>query len=360
MPGHWSPYADELVETARKIVAPGKGILAADESTGTIGKRFASIKVENNEANRVAYRELLFSTAGMEEHISGVITFEETLLSKTSDGSRPLVDLLRDKGVVVGIKTDKGVTPIPGTHGETATQGLDGLLERSKKYYELGARFAKWRAVLKIDVANGCPSQVAVQENAHTLARYGAISQMAGLVPIIEPEVLMDGAHTIEEAAAAQERVLAAVYKAIQDQDLLLEGTLLKPAMTTPGAESTQKVGAADIAYYTVRTLSRTVPPAVPGIVFLSGGQSESEASRNLAAINQVDKLPKPWALSFSYGRALQQSCLKAWQGKKENVQPAQAAYLARCRANGAARMGKMVEGDGASNETLYVKDYKY
>jgi fructose-bisphosphate aldolase class I len=360
MPEHWSPYAAELIETAKKIVTPGKGILAADESTGTIGKRFSSIQVENNEANRTAYRELLFSTPGIEEFISGVITFEETLFAKTTDGKKQLCDLLREKGIIVGIKTDKGTTPLPGTDGETATLGLDGLLERSKKYYEAGARFAKWRAVLKIDPATGCPSQQAITENAHTLARYGAISQMAGLVPIIEPEVLMDGSHTIEQAAAAQERMLAAVYKAIQDQNLLLEGTLLKPAMTTPGAEHKPAATPAEIAFYTVRTLSRTVPPAVPGIVFLSGGQSEIEATQNLAAINNVKNVSRPWALSFSYGRALQQSCLKAWSGNPANVAAAQEAFLKRCRANGQAQLGKLVDADGASQESLYVKDYKY
>ncbi|KAK4522471.1 hypothetical protein GAYE_HTGSCF31FUTG100G0359 [Galdieria yellowstonensis] len=354
---HWSPYKDELVATAKALVTPGKGILAGDESTGTIGKRFASIKVENNEENRRSYRELLFTTPNFGQYISGVITFEETLYHKTSQG-KPFVDVMKEAGVIPGIKVDKGVTPIPGTKDETSTQGLDSLLSRCQKYYETGARFAKWRAVIKISLADGCPSDVAIKENAWGLARYAAICQQAGLVPIVEPEVLMDGDHTIEDSQRVTERVLYEVYHALHQQHVLLEGTLLKPNMVLPGSDCKDKASPKKIAEYTIRTLQRTVPAAVPGIVFLSGGQSEEEASVNLNAMNQVEMI-KPWKLSFSYGRALQSSCLKAWQGKAENVRAAQEAFLVRAKANSEATLGKYAGGTGNS-ESLFVKDYKY
>ncbi|GBG81373.1 hypothetical protein CBR_g32047 [Chara braunii] len=350
-------YADELIATAKKIATPGRGILAADESTGTIGKRLASINVENVESNRRALRELLFTAPGAMEYISGVILFEETLFQKASDG-RSFVDVLKEAGVVPGIKVDTGVAALAGTCGETTTQGHDGLGARCAKYYQAGARFAKWRAVLKI--ADGCPSPLAIQSNAEGLARYASICQENGLVPIVEPEILIDGSHDIERSAAVTEKVLAAVYKSLSDHHVLLEGTLLKPNMVTPGSDAT-KVAPEVVGKYTVRTLQRTVPAAVPGIMFLSGGQSEEEATLNLNAMNALDA-KKPWTLSFSYGRALQASTLKAWRGKVENVPAAQQTFYVRAKANGEATLGKYggapaVEG---ASESLHVKDYKY
>jgi len=355
---HWSQYREELIQTARTIASPGRGILAADESTGTIGKRFQQIGVENNEANRAAYRELLFTAPNLSEHISGVILFEETLYQKAKDGT-PFVDILRKAGIVIGIKVDKGVQNIPGTDGESFTMGLDGLLERCKKYYADGARFAKWRAVLKI--GNGCPSDRSILANAEGLAQYAALCQEAGLVPIVEPEILMDGDHDIEVAAAVTEKVLANVYKILETNGILLEGTLLKPNMVCPGTGCTKKYTPGDIAYYTVRTLARTVPAAVPGITFLSGGQSEEEASLNLSAMNKLDYV-KPWKLTFSYGRALQASTLKAWKGSPDNVAAAQKALLERAKANGLAQLGQYDGGIGGAEAaaTLYVANYKY
>ncbi|CAF2292902.1 unnamed protein product [Brassica napus] len=353
-----SKYADELIANAAYIGTPGKGILAADESTGTIGKRLSSINVENVESNRRALRELLFTTPGALPCLSGVILFEETLYQKSSKGT-PFVDILKEGGVLPGIKVDKGTVSLPGTNGETTTQGLDGLGERCKKYYEAGARFAKWRAVLKIGPNE--PSELAIRENAYGLARYAAICQENGLVPIVEPEILVDGSHDIQKCAEVTERVLAACYKALSDHGVMLEGTLLKPNMVTPGSES-GKVAPEVVAEYTVRALQRTVPAAVPAVVFLSGGQSEEEATRNLNAMNQM-KTKKPWSLSFSFGRALQQSTLKTWGGKEENVKKAQEAFLVRCKANSEATLGVYKGdaqlGEGAA-ESLHVKDYKY
>ncbi|KAJ6847868.1 putative fructose-bisphosphate aldolase, cytoplasmic isozyme 1 [Iris pallida] len=351
-------YADDLIKTAKYIATPGKGILAADESTGTIGKRLASINVENVESNRQALRELLFTAPDALQYLSGVILFEETLYQKSSSG-KPFVDILNESNVLPGIKVDKGTVDLAGTNGETTTQGLDSLGARCAKYYEAGARFAKWRAVLKIGLTE--PSELSIQQNAQGLARYAMICQENGLAPIVEPEILTDGSHDIKTCAAATEKVLAAVYKALNDQHVLLEGTLLKPNMVTPGSDS-PKVGAEVIAEYTVAALRRTVPPAVPGVVFLSGGQSEEDATLNLNAMNKLAVL-KPWTLSFSFGRALQQSTIKKWGGKKENVAAAQAAFLVRCKANSEATFGKYVGGgsaDVAASESLYVKGYKY
>lgn len=350
-------FKEELMATAKAIARPGYGILAADESTGTIGKRFDSIGVENTEPNRRAYRELLFTSPGIENYISGVIMYEETLDQATKDGKN-FTELLIEKGIVPGIKVDKGVVIIGGTHDETATQGLDKLAERCAEYYKKGCRFAKWRAVLKIDVETGCPSECAIAENAHGLARYASICQDNGLVPIVEPEVLCDGKHTIEQCAEASERVFAGVVKALQDQHVFLEGSLLKPNMITPGKDCTETATPGDIAFYTVRTLSRTIPAAMPGIHFLSGGQSEEEASQNLNAMAKLEGVPKPWYLSFSYGRALQASCLKAWMGKEENVEAGQKAFLERAKGNADATLGKY-EG-GGSTEDLHVKKYVY
>lgn len=354
-------YTDELIKTAKCLATPGKGILASDESTGTIGKRLSSINLENVESNRQALRELLFTAPGVFDYLSGVILFEETLYQKTSDG-KPFVDVLIAGGVVPGIKVDKGTVEIAGTDGETTTQGLDSLGARCAKYYEAGARFAKWRAVLKVGPAGqGQPSELAVRQNAEGLARYALICQENGLVPIVEPEILTDGGHDIGTCAAATERVLAALYKSLSDHKVLLEATLLKTNMVTPGSDS-PKVSAEVIAEYTVAALRRTVPPAVPGVVFLSGGQSEEEATQNLDAMNKLEVL-KPWTLSFSFGRALQQSTLKKWVGKKENVAAAQATFVVRCKANSEAALGKYAgsgAGDAAASESLYVKGYKY
>nr|QCU55208.1 fructose-bisphosphate aldolase [Camellia fraterna] len=351
-------YHDVLIATASYIGTPGKGILAADESTGTMGKRLSSINVENVESNRQAFRELLFTTPGALQYICGVILFEETLYQKTAAG-KPFVEVLKEGGVVPGIKVDKGVVELAGTNGETTTQGLDGLGQRCAKYYEAGARFAKWRAVLKIGPTE--PSPLAIMENANGLARYAIICQENGLVPIVEPEILVDGPHDINKCADVTERVLAAVYKALNDHHVLLEGTLLKPNMVTPGSEA-PKVAPEVVAECTVRALQRTMPAAVPAVVFLSGGQSEEEATINLNAMNKL-KTKKPWTLTFSFGRALQASTLKAWLGKPENVQKAQAAFLTRCKANSEATLGtyqgsgKLSEG---AAESLHVKDYKY
>ncbi|XP_065855643.1 fructose-bisphosphate aldolase 8, cytosolic [Euphorbia lathyris] len=351
-------YADELIANAAYIGTPGKGILAADESTGTIGKRLSSISVENVEENRRALRELLFTAPGALQYLSGVILFEETLYQKTKSG-KPFAELLKENGVLPGIKVDKGTVVLAGTNGETTTQGLDGLAQRCQKYYEAGARFAKWRAVLNIGANE--PSQLSINENANGLARYAIICQENGLVPIVEPEILVDGSHDINKCADVTERVLAACYKALNDHHVLLEGTLLKPNMVTPGSDA-PKVSPDVIAEYTVRALQRTMPPAVPAVVFLSGGQSEEEATVNLNAMNKL-KTKKPWTLSFSFGRALQASTLKAWGGKEENVKAAQTALFTRCKANSEATLGTYkgdaTLGEGAS-ESLHVKDYKY
>jgi len=354
------PFAAELIETARSIASPGKGILAADESTGTIGQRFSSIHAENTEDNRRRYRQLLFQAEGIEKYISGVIMYEETLFQNCDDGT-PFVDLLRSKGVIAGIKVDLGVKPLYGTE-ETVTQGIDNLDARCKKYYAKGARFAKWRAVLNIkDTIGATPSQVAICENAETLARYASICQANGLVPIVEPEVLMDGNFNIEVAAIATEKVLAAVYKSLSDHHVMLEGTLLKPNMVRTGSEFIPQSNAEETALATVRVLQHTVPCAVPGITFLSGGMSEEESSLALNAINHAPG-PKPWALTFSYGRALQQSCLKAWKGSEENVHAAQEALLTRAKANSLASLGEYQGGLGGegANVSTFVKNYVY
>ncbi|KAF2073340.1 hypothetical protein CYY_005358 [Polysphondylium violaceum] len=352
-------FHQELIATAKAIVAPGKGILAADESTGTIGNRFQKINVENIEENRRAYRELLIGTDNdVEKYIGGVILYEETLFQKMADGTL-FVDVLKKKGIQIGIKVDKGTVQIPLTDNETSTQGLDGLAERCKKYYEAGARFAKWRAVLRIDVPKGLPSQTSIVENAHTLARYAAICQANGLVPIVEPEILSDGEHTIQDCARITETVLSYVFRALQEQHVLLEGALLKPNMVLPGSLAA-KATPEEIAKYTVQTLQRTVPPALPGVVFLSGGQTEIEATQNLNAMNKLAN--RPWSLSFSYGRALQASVLKAWSGETAKIEEARKVYIHRAKCNSLAQLGKY-EGEEASasaSESLFVTNYKY
>lgn len=350
----------ELKATADAIVAPGKGILAADESTGTMGKRLTSIGVANEEETRRQYRQLLFkSGAQMKDYISGVILFHETLYQKADDGT-PFVKILQDQGIIPGIKVDKGVVPLMGTEDECTTQGLDDLSERCAQYYKDGCRFAKWRCVLKIK--QNTPSPLAILENANVLARYATICQQNRIVPIVEPEILPDGDHDLERCQKVTEKVLAAVYKALNDHHVYLEGTLLKPNMCTPGQSCKVRASPEEVARATVTALQRTMPAAVPGVVFLSGGQSEEEASVNLNAINAYQG-KKPWALTFSYGRALQASALKAWQGKKENEDAGKQEFLKRAKANSLANLAKYKAGmfDSAAGQgSLFVKNHAY
>ena len=325
----------QLQSTAQALVADGKGILAADESTGTIKKRFDSIGVESTEETRRAYRELLFTTEGVEEFISGVILYDETIRQSASDGT-PFPELLESKGIIPGIKVDTGAKPLALTDGETITEGLDGLRERLDEYRGLGARFAKWRATYSI--ASGKPSEYCVWTNAHALARYAALCQEAGIVPIVEPEVYMEGDHTIAESRKATGRVLQAVYTELHDQRLDFRGTLLKPNMVLSGYDASDRASVNEVADVTLECFYKHVPAAVPGIVFLSGGQSDEDATAHLNAMNA--RGPHPWQLSFSYGRALQAPALKAWGGKPENVEAAQRAYYHRAKMNGAARTG--------------------
>ena len=325
----------ELYETAQALVAEGKGILAADESDSTIKKRFDSIGVESTEENRRAYRDLLFTTEGVEEYISGVILFDETIRQSSADGT-PFPELLASRGVIPGIKVDTGAKPLALARGETITEGLDGLRDRLEEYRDLGARFAKWRAV--ISIGNGIPSEYCIWTNAHALARYAALSQEAGLVPIVEPEVLMDGGHTIDRSFEATSHTLHAVFTELRDQRVHPEGMLLKPNMVLSGYECSQQASHEEVAAETIRCFKRHVPAAVPGVVFLSGGQSDEDATANLNAMNALGE--HPWQLSFSYGRALQAPALKAWGGKEENVEAAQRAYYHRAKMNSAARTG--------------------
>ncbi len=327
----------QLAETAQALVADGKGILAADESTGTIKKRFDSIQVESTVETRRDYRNMLFTTAGAAKHISGVILFDETLRQEAADGRR-LAKIIVEAGMIPGIKVDSGAKPLALHPGETVTEGLDGLRDRLAEYAELGARFAKWRATYSI--GPDLPSAACQDANAHALARYAALCQETGLVPIVEPEVLMDGVHDIDACETVTETTLRRVYAALAEQDVVLEGSLLKPSMVISGADCPEQAGIEEVARRTVRTLQRCVPAAVPGIVFLSGGQSDEVATQHLNAMN---KLPArlPWKLSFSYGRALQAAPLKAWSGKAENFGAAQAAFLERARANGQASLGR-------------------
>jgi len=324
-----------LSATAQALVAPGKGILAADESSGTIKKRFDSIGAESNETNRRNYREMLFTTKGAADFISGVILFDETIRQDAADGT-PLVKLLQDQGIIPGIKVDLGAKPLAGAEGETVTEGLDGLRERLAEYHSLGARFAKWRATYTI--TDSLPSAYCIDVNAHALARYAALCQEAGIVPIVEPEVLMDGTHTIERSFEVTSAVLDALYEALFLQRVRLEGTLLKPNMVLSGYGSAQQASVDEVAEATVRCFRAIVPAAVPGIVFLSGGQSDELATAHLNAMNQLSGLP--WQLSFSYGRALQAPALKAWKGEPANVDAGRDAFFHRAKLNSAARSG--------------------
>jgi fructose-bisphosphate aldolase class I len=321
---------------ARALVAPGKGILAADESGPTIEKRFKAVNVPSTEENRRAYREILFTTPGVQDFISGVILFDETLRQKAADGT-PFPELLSRRGIVPGIKVDQGAKALAGYPGEKVTEGLDGLRERLAEYRGLGARFAKWRAVIAI--GDGVPTPVCLDANAHALARYAALCQEAGLAPIVEPEVLMDGAHTIERCEEVTGATLCVVFSRLFEHRVAPEGMLLKPNMVLPGKECPRQAAAADVAEATVRCLRRVVPSAVPGIVFLSGGQSATLATEHLSAMNALGR--HPWELSFSYGRALQDPVLDAWRGNPSNTAAAQKAFHQRARCNGAARTGR-------------------
>ncbi len=323
------------VSTAQALVAPGKGILAADESTPTIAKRLAAIGVESTEPVRRSYRELLLTTPGLAEHISGVILYDETIRQRAADGT-PFPELVAAAGMIPGIKVDAGTAALAGFPSELATEGLDGLRRRFAEYAELGARFAKWRAVLEI--GEGRPSRTCIETNAHLLGRYAALAQEAGLTPIVEPEVLMTGAHSIDRCADVTTAVLWAVYDHLAEQRVHLEGTLLKPNMVLPGEDSPDQVDDATIAARTVAVMRESVPVAVPGIVFLSGGQGDAQATARLDAINRHGS--QPWQLSFSYGRALQGPVLRAWGGDDAHRDAAQAALLHRAALNGAARYG--------------------
>lgn len=328
-------YERELRDTARALVAPGKGILAADESIGTIGKRFAKLGVPSTAETHRAYRDMLFTTLGIEEFISGVILYDETIRQESLGGTM-FPSLLSDKGIIPGIKVDTGAIELALHPGEKVTQGLDGLRERLAEYRSMGARFTKWRAVITIGA--GIPSDACITANADALARYAALAQEAGLVPIVEPEVLMDGDHDIERCEAVTSAVLRSVFEELALQGILLEGMLLKPSMTISGKLCAHQASVQEVAEATVRTLRRTIPSAVPGIVFLSGGQSSELATAHLNAMNKLG--PHPWELSYSYGRALQEPALTIWHGEDANVGAAQAAFYHRSKCNSAARTG--------------------
>lgn len=334
---------DALNDIAVAMVAPGKGILAADESTGTIKKRFDSINVESTEDNRRDYREMLFRTEeAMRNHVSGVILFDETIRQNAADGT-PLVKLIQDAGSIPGIKVDKGAKALAGAEGEKVTEGLDGLRERLVEYYALGARFAKWRAVIDI-AGEEIPSGYCIAANVHALARYAALCQEANIVPIVEPEVLMDGGHDIDRCYEVTEFTLKSLFDELYAQDVALEGTILKPNMVISGKKCPARASVEEVAEKTVHCFRAVVPAALPGIVFLSGGQSDEEATAHLNAMNAGYKDLMPWGLSFSYGRALQAAPLQAWGGKAENVPAAQAAFAHRAKMNGLAQLGDWSE----------------
>ena len=331
-----------LNKIAVKMVEPGTGILAADESTGTIGKRLSSIATENNEENRRSWREMLFRTQpAMNDHISGVILFDETIRQSAKDGT-PFVKLIQDAGAIPGIKVDKGITPLAGRPGETITQGLDGLRERLAEYYELGARFAKWRAVIEIShpdqYVGSTPTRGGLKANNHALGRYAALCQEAGIVPIVEPEVLMGGHHSVERCHEVTKKTLNSLFTELYEQGVALEGIILKPNMVVAGKLCEQQPSREEIAQRTIQVLKDTVPSAVPGIAFLSGGQANEEATRNLDMMNKIGGFP--WKLTYSYGRALQQSALFAWKGDPANYDAAQTAFNHRARMNGLASQG--------------------
>jgi fructose-bisphosphate aldolase class I len=328
---------DQLADIARAMVAPGKGIIAIDESNATIKKRFDAVGIECTEENRRAYRELLLATPNLNQHISGAILFDETLRQKTKDGV-PFTKLMMDNGIIPGIKVDKGPQPLAGFPGEVCTEGLDGLRERLKEYAQLGARFAKWRAV--INIGEDIPSGTCIEANSHALARYAALCQEAGIVPMVEPEVLMDGDHDIEVCYEVTEVTLRSLFAALYDQNVMLEGTILKASMVVSGKDCPEQASIDDVAELTVRCLKNTVPATLPGIVFLSGGQSDEDATAHLNAMNQLG--PLPWPLSFSYGRAMQSAALKIWSKDiANNIADAQKTVFSRARDNGLAALGQ-------------------
>jgi len=353
-------YTDELKATAAAMVRPGFGLLACDESTGTVGTRLEGIGMENSEENRRDWRELLFRTEGLGNYISGAILFEETLYQNGKDGTA-FVEIMKSNGIIPGIKVDTGLKPLcGGGEGETWCSGLDGLYDKCCAHYAQGARFAKWRSAVRINVDKGFPTDYAIDECAHGLSRYARICQEAGLVPIVEPEILIDGTHDLETTAKIQERLITVVYKKLQECGVLLEGSLLKPSMTVAGVDCPNKPTPEEVAEATVRTFQRSIPPAMPGVTFLSGGISEEDSSIFLNAINKVERLG-PWALTFSFSRAMQSSCIKAWGGKPENVDKAQKQLLARAQANSEASKGEYIMGSQPSTEgSLYVKNYVY
>jgi len=353
-------YSDELKATAAAMVVEGKGLLACDESTGTVGARLESIGLENNEDNRREWRQLLFTTPNIGDCISGAILFEETLYQDSTEGE-PFVDVLKKAGIIPGIKVDSGLKPLCGGGSEeTWCSGLDGLYEKCCLHYAQGARFAKWRTAVRIDTDKGFPTDYAIDEAAHGLSRYARICQEAGLVPIVEPEILIDGDHDIHTTAKVQERLVTTVYKKLRECGVMLEGTLLKPSMTVCGVDCKDKPSVEEIGALTVQTLSRSIPSAMPGVTFLSGGISEEDSSIYLNEINKIDRVA-PFRLTFSFSRALQSSCLKTWDGKKENVKAAQDQLFARAKANSEASKGEYTPGSQPSmQESLYVKNYVY
>ncbi|KAL6773973.1 FBA3 [Auxenochlorella protothecoides x Auxenochlorella symbiontica] len=348
-------YDDELMQTAKTIASPGKGILAMDESNATCGKRLEGIGLENTVENRQTYRELLVTTPGLGEYISGAIMFEETLFQDTRKGTK-MTEELKKQGIVPGIKVDKGLHPLPGSNSESWCAGLDGLDVRCGEYYRAGARFAKWRSVVSIPSG---PTPLAVRDCAYGLARYAALAQSAGLVPIVEPEILLDGEHDIDRTLEVASAVWAETFKYLADNNVLFEGILLKPSMVTPGADSGNPAAPEVVADYTLRLLRRRVPPAVPGIMFLSGGQSELEATLNLNAMNQS---PNPWHVSFSYARALQNSVLRTWKGEEANFEAAQKALIKRAAANSTAQRGQYDPANESEEAAkgMYEKGYTY
>lgn len=326
----------DLIATANALVEPGRGLLAADESNPTIEKRFAAIGVESTEANRLAYRRLLFSTPSIEDYLSGVILFDETIRQADENGT-PLAELLRGKGIVPGIKVDRGAKALAGHDGEKVTEGLDGLRERLSEYHDLGARFAKWRAV--IAVGPGKPTAACLEANGHALARYAGLCQEAGIVPIVEPEVLIDGDHTLDQCRSATAETWYHLFSQLHRQGVLLEGTLLKASMVISGKECPQQASVEEVAEETVALAREYVPAAVPGIVFLSGGQTPVQATQHLNAMNQLG--PQPWRLGFSYARALQEPVMQTWQGDSANAEAAQKALYHRAKLNSQAMLGR-------------------
>ncbi len=341
MPKYIPECAGELKKTAQAMVADGKGILAIDESNRTCAKRFEAVGVESTEQSRRQYRELLLTAPGLEDYVSGPILFDETIRQSTSDG-KPLVDVIRDKGMIPGIKVDTGAKPLAGSPKEKVTEGLDGLRERLTEYYQIGARFAKWRAV--ITIGEGIPTRQCMEANSHALARYAALCQEGGLVPIIEPEVLIDGDHSIDACEEVTEENLNTVFSELYRHNVMLEGTVLKTSMVISGKEASSRAGVEEVAERSVETLKRCVPAALGGVVFLSGGQSNEEATAHLNAMNKKYYGKTPWRLTFSYARALQQPALDLWRGQSSQIEPAQQALAFRAKLNSLASMGQYTQ----------------